>query len=73
VIQDKIIPRAIKWAADTGATFDRKKTALIHFTRAPNTKIPRPQNIVLFMGVPIAPAEQVKLLGVIFDPELRFQ
>jgi ribonuclease HI len=73
VIQDKIIPRAMKWAADTGATFDPKKTALIHFTRAPNTKIPRPQNAVSFMGVPIAPAEQVKLLGVIFDPELRFQ
>jgi hypothetical protein len=59
--------------AEPGATFDPKKTALIHFTRAPKTKMPRPQNAVWFMGVPIAPAQQVKLLGVIFDPELRFQ
>jgi hypothetical protein len=34
--------------------------------------MPRSQNAVLFMGVPIAPAKQVKLLGVIFDLELRF-
>lgn len=39
-IQNKIIPHAIKWAADTRATFDPQKTALIHFTRKKDQDTP---------------------------------
>lgn len=71
-IQNKIIPHAIKWAADTRATFDPQKTALIHFARK-KTKTPHPQNAIQFMGNSIAPTDQLKLLGVIFDPKLQFK
>jgi hypothetical protein len=33
VLQHKVIPRALAWAAELGAAFEAEETSFIHFTR----------------------------------------
>jgi hypothetical protein len=69
-IQDTIIPRAINWARASGATFEADKTAFIHFTRNKNKR----SEMKLHMdNEEIPPKENVKILGVVLDPGLRFR
>jgi hypothetical protein len=43
ILQSEVVPRALKWAKDSGAMFEGDKTTLIHFTHFRNTKkIARP-------------------------------
>ena len=35
-LQSKVVPRALKWASDSGAIFEGDKTTLIHFVHALN-------------------------------------
>ena len=37
-LQNKVVLRALKWAADIGAAFEGDKTTLIYFTHFRNTK-----------------------------------
>jgi hypothetical protein len=64
VLQRKVIPRALEWAAQSGAAFEAEKTSLIHFTRNPR-HCQLPAVPLLVNGATVAPAPEVKILGVI--------
>lgn len=68
-IREQIIPRAVAWEQASGAAFEASKTALIHFTRHPSKDNHQP---VQFKEIGVHPSTAVKLLGVIFDQQLRF-
>jgi ribonuclease HI len=69
-IQETIIPRASYWESTSGALFQPEKTAFIHFTRN-NSKLSN--NVIRMKGSEIQPMEHVKILGVIFDQQLRYR
>lgn len=67
---DRIIDKALAWEKRSGATFEGDKTAFIHFTRTKS----RADNVSLWVkGQEVKPSNQIKLLGVIFDTQLRFK
>jgi hypothetical protein len=72
ILQQKVIPRALEWAAQSGAAFEAEKTSFIHFTRNQRQRqlpvVPLHVN-----GAAVAPAPEVKILGVILDQGLRFK
>ena len=73
-IQDVILPRAQRWTARTGATFEPTKTALIHFTRNYTLlNSPAINTPVQFLGHDIHPQHQVKVLGVTLDQKLSMK
>ncbi|KAI2669422.1 hypothetical protein LCP963914a_9931 [Penicillium roqueforti] len=72
VLQQKVIPHALEWAAQSGAVFEAEKTSLIHFTRNPRHR-PLPALPLHVNGAIVAPASEVKILGVILDQDLRFR
>lgn len=72
LIQQIVIPKVEKWAKDSGVTFEVSKTKLIHFTRS-RTKINSAQGSINFQGVSITSERVVKILGVMFDNELRMK
>ena len=69
-IQSEDIPRIEAWARKTGSCFAAEKTELIHITR--KKKEQRRGQIVMSSKV-IEPSTTAKLLGVIFDHELRWK
>lgn len=69
-IQEEDIPRIEAWARRTGSCFAVKKTKLIHFTRR---KREHGVGQIIMQGRTIQPSPAVKLLGVIFDQELRWK
>jgi ribonuclease HI len=69
LIQDSIIPRATQWEIESGATFETDKTSFIHFTRSAANDSITP---LLMKGEQIRPKTKAKILGVIFDQQLRF-
>ena len=64
-----IIDKAMDWERRSGATFEGKKTAIIHFTRRHDRISTRPFTI---KGEAIAPKEATKILGVVMDSGLRY-
>jgi hypothetical protein len=72
VLQRKVIPPALDWAARSGAAFEAQKTSFIHFTRNPRQR-QLPAVPLHVDGTAIAPASEVKILGVILDQMLRFK
>jgi hypothetical protein len=66
-----IIERALEWERRSGATFEADKTAIIDFSR----KASRVDNSIPFRikGETVQPTDQVKILGVAMDSELRFR
>ena len=71
-IENEVITRVVRWAQASGATFEKTKTELIHFTRNLNIN-PRPYQAIQFEDSFIAPQDLVKLLGVILDKQLRMK
>ncbi|KAJ5819478.1 hypothetical protein N7474_005069 [Penicillium riverlandense] len=71
-IQEHVIPKALSWAAKSGATFEAQKTQYIHFTRNTNRN-PQPAQPLKVDKQKIAPSNAVKLLGVICDQKLKFR
>ena len=69
-IQEEDIPRIEAWARRTGSCFALKKTELIHITRR---KREHGVGQIIMQGTTIQPSPTVKLLGVIFDQELRWK
>lgn len=69
-IQSEDIPRIEAWARRTGSCFAAEKTELIHITR--KRKEQRQGELVMH-GNTIKPSIAAKLLGVIFDHELRWK
>jgi ribonuclease HI len=69
-IQEEDIPRIEAWAQRTGSSFSVEKTQLIHITRK---KSEHDKGFVIMQGTTIRPSVTAKLLGVIFDQELRWK
>jgi ribonuclease HI len=69
-IQTEDIPRIEAWARRTGSCFAAEKTELIHLTRKRSEQL---QGQVVINGKTVKPSSTAKLLGVIFDHELRWK
>lgn len=69
-IQEEDIPRIATWARRTGSSFTTEKTELIHLTRR---KKELGKGSVLMDGKTIQAGSTAKLLGVVFDQELRWK
>ena len=69
-IQEEDIPRVEAWARRTGARFSIAKTELIHLTRK---KKEVGAGSITFEGTTINATPTAKLLGIVFDPELRWK
>ena len=69
-IQSEDIPRIEAWGRKTGSCFAAEKTELIHLTRK---KSEQDKGQIVMNGKPIQPSTTAKLLGVIFDQELRWK
>ncbi|THC88516.1 hypothetical protein EYZ11_012034 [Aspergillus tanneri] len=69
-IQEEDIPRIETWAQRTGACFAADKTELIHITRK---KGEQGKGQITMQGKVIQPSSTAKLLGVVFDQELRWK
>lgn len=69
-IQSEDIPRIKAWARRTGSHFAAEKTELIHLTRKRSQHL---QGQVVMNGETIKPSPTAKLLGVVFDQELRWK
>jgi ribonuclease HI len=67
---EQIIDRALAWERSSGATFEGKKTSIIHFTRDPARSN---NNTIAVKGQQIRPKKKVKILGVVMDSQLRFK
>ena len=65
-----IIDRALEWERRSGATFEGKKTAIIHFTRCPDRTDAAP---FMIKGQVIVPSATAKILGVLMDTQLRYK
>lgn len=70
-LQTTIIPKAERWARESGATFEPSKTGLIHFTRRPEEGEQNGPDLQ-FQGQDIVPSEHIKLLGVTLDRKMKF-
>jgi hypothetical protein len=68
-IREEDIPRIEAWARSTGSSFAAEKTELLHLTR---TKKEQGVGQITINGRTIKPADTAKLLGVIFDKDLRW-
>jgi hypothetical protein len=69
-LQEDDIPRIEQWAKQTGSCFAAEKTELIHLTRR-KTELTKGQLII--QGTTVKPSTTAKLLGVVFDNELRWK
>lgn len=69
-LQRTVVARAEEWEATSGATFEAEKTMLIHFTRNEQRWSDQP---IVIKGREVHPKTEVKILGVVFDQELRFK
>lgn len=69
-IQAEDIPRIEAWARRTGSCFAAEKTELIHLTRKKGGPL---DGQVIMNGTAVLPSTTAKLLGVVFDRELRWK
>ncbi|KAI3045365.1 hypothetical protein CBS147353_11800 [Aspergillus niger] len=69
-LQDEDIPRIEQWAQQTGSSVAAEKTELIHFTRK---KDEQTRGQLAMQGATIKPSATAKLLGVVWDRELRWK
>ena len=65
-----VIEEATDWERRSGATFEPGKTAYIHFTRNQEKISSLPVQV---HGKDIPPVQEVKLLGILMDSQLRFK
>ena len=73
-LQSRVIPRALHWAAASGATFEDNKTSLIHFARDTQLKkTPHPLQALRVGVACVPPSSSTRVLGVILDRQLTFK
>ena len=65
-----IVEHAEDWERRSGATFNAKKTAVMHFTRNARKADTTP---IVIKGQSVEPKKHTKILGVIMDARLKFQ
>jgi hypothetical protein len=66
----KIIDRALEWERRSGATFEGSKTVVQHFTRDGKRTDASP---FIIKGQEVVPREEVRILGVTMDSQLRYR
>jgi len=67
---EAIVARALDWEKRSGATFEGDKTTVMHFTRnASKTNT----TLIVIKGIEVSSKKEVKVLGVVLDPELRYK
>lgn len=69
-IQLEDIPRIEEWARRTGSSFAAEKSELIYLSRR---KREYSEGQIIVNGIAVRPSNTAKLLGVIFDQELRWK
>ena len=69
-IQEEDMPRITEWAQRTGSKFAAEKTELIHLTRR---KKDQGKGSITLDGQLVKASRTAKLLGVVFDEELRWK
>lgn len=69
-IQTEDIPRIEEWARQTGSCFASEKTELIYLTRKKREHL---EGQIIVNGTVVRPSTAAKLLGVVFDQELRWK
>jgi hypothetical protein len=69
-LQQQDIPRITEWARRTGSSFAAEKTELIHLTRR---KKELGKGSITIDGKTIHASSTAKLLGVVFDQEMRWK
>jgi hypothetical protein len=69
-IQSEDISRIETWARQTRSCFEAEKTELIHLTRKGGEHL---QGHSIVNGTTVKPSPMAKLLGVIFDHQLRWK
>ncbi|KAI3014160.1 hypothetical protein CBS147347_11515 [Aspergillus niger] len=69
-LQSEDMPRIEAWARKTGSSFAAEKTELIHITRKRREQC---RGQITINSSVITPSTTAKLLGVIFDHELRWK
>ena len=69
-IQSEDIPRIEDWARRTGSSFAAEKTELIHLARKKTEHL---VGQIVVNGTVVRPSATAKLLGVVFDQELRWK
>jgi len=67
-IQDTILLKAFAWERKSGAVFEAKTMACIHFTKSKIVNLPP----LILDGANIVPQDAVKLLGVRTDEKLFY-
>lgn len=67
---NSLSPSILNWQATHACQFDLKKFQLVHFTRNRRKYQPTPVQIG---EVTVTPSSSAKLLGIIFDQELRWK
>ena len=73
ILNDKVVPRALQWAKDSGATFEGDKTILMRLTRN-KRKLQHQALLPLNVnGHEAMPTESERILGVVFDNKLQFK
>ncbi|KAM3554291.1 hypothetical protein ARSEF4850_006531 [Beauveria asiatica] len=65
-----IVEHAADWERRSGATFQAKKTAIMHFTRNARKLDTTP---ILIKGEHVQPKEYTRILGVMIDTRLKFR
>ena len=66
----EIVDHALAWELRSGATFESKKTALVHFIR--NSRL-QSSNLISIKGIEVSPCKETKILGVLMDSDLRYK
>ena len=65
-----IVNKAMQWEKLSGATFEREKTAFIHFIRNSER---RDQTPTMVKGKTVVPQTSAKILRVVMDEELSYK
>ena len=66
----QLVNQAMGWERKSGDMFEGDKTTLTHFTRTVSRS---DFSSMLIKGEIIHPSKEAKILGIIFDSELRFR
>lgn len=69
-LQRMVVPQAEKWEARSGTTFKAEKTTFINFTRSPQRLS---DQAAVIKGKEVHPKAEAKILGIIFDQDLKFR
>jgi hypothetical protein len=73
-LQSEVVPRTLKWASSCGASFESKKTTLMHFVPPKSRgRVLQPVQPLQVGPALVGPSDVAKILGVLIDSQLTFK